>query len=183
MLPTGGQTVPARRIEDLMRILRTMRAFVLTISILLPSITYAGNAAELAPGFSLFDTDGNNVTLDSYKGNVVFLAFWATWCASCKEELPGLDILHKKFSKNGFTVLSVCVESSASVVTGYLNKHPVSFPVLVDKGGTVADMYRLSGFPASFVLGKDGVVRYKHRGYGKEFLTVYEKEILNLLKR
>jgi peroxiredoxin len=183
MLPTGGQTVPARRIDDPMLILRTMRAFVLTISILLPSSTYAGNAAEVAPGFSLFDTNGNNVTLDSYKGKVVFLAFWATWCASCRDELPDLDILHKKFSKNGFTVLSVCVESSASIVTGYLNKYPVSFPVLVDKGGTIADTYRLSGFPASFIIGKDGVIRHKHRGYGKEFLALYETEILDLLKR
>ena len=166
-----------------MRIQKIIRALILILSILLPFIPAAGSADEVAPGFSLTTLGGNTVTLENYKGKVVFLSFWAPWCASCREELPDLDVLYKKFSKNGFTVLSVCVESSASVVAGFLNKHPVSFPVLIDKGGEVADRYRLSGFPVSFVIGKDGVIRHKHSGYGKEFLADYEKEILDLLKR
>lgn len=156
---------------------------MLALSILLPFATSVGHAAEVAPGFSLLDTDGNTVNLNSFQGKVVLLTFWATWCASCRAELPDLEALHNKFFKDGFTVLSVCVEPAAATVTGYLHKHPVSFPVLIDQRGAVADTYRLSGFPASFILDKDGVIRHRHLGYEKKDLALYTKEIIDLLKQ
>lgn len=166
-----------------MRILKTIPTLVLALSILFPFVTYVGHAAEVAPGFSLLDPDGNTVNLNSYRGKVVLLTFWTTWCASCRAELPDLEALHNKFFKDGFTVLSVCVEPSAAIVTGYLHHHPVSFPVLIDQRGEVADTYRLSGFPASFILGKDGLIRHKHLGYEKKDLALYAKEIIDLLKQ
>ena len=152
-------------------------------AILVPLPAFAVNAGEVAPGFSLKDVNGNEVNLNSLKGKVVYLAFWATWCPSCKEELPALNTLHQKFVDKGFSVLSICIESSDSIVANYLKKHPVVFPVLVDKDGAVAESFRFSGLPASFVIGKDGLIRHKHSGYDKESFTLIERKIIELLNK
>jgi peroxiredoxin len=165
---------------------RTMKSLISLLfiaAILAPLPAFAVNAGDAAPGFSLKDMNGNTVTLTSLKGKVVFLTFWATWCPSCKEELPDLNTMQRKYAGKGFTVLSICIESSDSLVANYLKKHPVTFPVLVDKEGAVADAYRFSGFPASFMVGKDGIIMHKHSGYDKESFTQIEQEIIDLLNK
>ena len=163
--------------------MKTMITISFLMLLLAPVSVSAGKPGDTAPAFTLADMHGNTITLDSLKGKVVFLNFWAPWCQSCKEELPGIDALHKKYSSRGFTVLSICIERSESVVNKYLRKRQVSFPVLVDKSGEVADTYRFSGLPASFLIGKDGIIRHKHMGYGKELLKIYEREITDLLNK
>lgn len=161
--------------------MKTIIALSFFMLLLAPLYVFAGKPGDAAPAFTLADVHGNTVTLDSLKGKVVLLNFWAPWCRSCKEELPDLDGLHKKYSSRGFTVLSICIERSA--VSEYLQKRPVSFPVLVDKDGEVAETYFFSGLPASFLIGKDGIIRHRHVGYGKEFLKMYEQEITDLLNK
>jgi len=162
--------------------MKTLIAILFIAAILVPLPAFAVNAGEVAPGFSLKDVNGNAVTLNSLKGKVVFLTFWATWCPSCKEELPDLNNLQQKYADKGFTVLSICIESSETVVATYLKKHPVTFSVLVDKEGAAAEAFRFSGLPASFLIGKDGLIRYKHSGYDKGSFTLIEQEIADLLK-
>lgn len=161
--------------------MKTLIAMLFIAAILLPLPAFAVNAGDVAPEFSLHDVNGTIVTLNSFKGMVVFLTFWATWCPSCKEELPDLNTLQQKYADKGFTVLSICIEPSETVVANYMKKHPVTFPVLVDKRGNVAEAFRFSGLPASFLIGKDGLVRYKHSGYDKESFTLIEREITDLL--
>jgi len=161
--------------------MKTLIVILFIATILAPMPAIAVNAGDAAPGFNLKDVNGNEVTLNSLKGKVVFLTFWATWCPSCKEELPDLNTLQRKYSAKEFTVLSICIESSDSIVANYLKKHPVIFPVLVDKEGAAAESYRFSGLPASFLIGKDGLIRYKHSGYDKGSFTLIEREITGLL--
>jgi peroxiredoxin len=163
-----------------MKTIITLSFFML---LLVPLSVFAGKPGDTAPVFTLADVHGNMVTLDSLKGKVVLLNFWAPWCRSCKEELPDLDGLHKKYSSRGFTVLSICIERSVSAVSEYLEKRQVSFPVLVDKNSEVAEAYFFSGLPASFLIGKDGIIRYRHVGSGKEILKMYEQEITDLLNK
>jgi peroxiredoxin len=164
------------------RTMKTLIAILFIAAILVPLPAFAVNAGDVAPGFSLKDVNGNEVTLSSMKGKVVFLTFWATWCPSCKEELPDLNTLQQKYADKGFTVISICIEPSDSIVANYLKKHPVTFPVLVDKEGAAAETFRFSGLPASFLIGKDGLIRHKHSGYDKESFTLIEQEITDLLK-
>lgn len=163
------------------RTIKILIAILFIAATLLPLTAFAVNAGEVAPGFSLKDVNGNEVTLNSLKGKVVFLTFWATWCPSCKEELPDLNTLQRKYSAKGFTVLSICIESSDSIVANYLKKHPVLFPVLVDKEGSVAESFRFSGLPTSYLIGNDGFIRHKHAGYDKGSFTLIEQEITDLL--
>jgi peroxiredoxin len=150
---------------------------------LAPASIFAGKPGDVAPAISLADVHGTIVTLESLRGKVVLLNFWAPWCRPCREELPDLDVLNKKYSSRGFTVLSVCMEPSVSRVSEFLQKRPVSFPVLVDKDSEASEAYFISGLPATFLIGKDGVIRYKHMGSGKELLKIYEQEITDLLNK
>jgi peroxiredoxin len=161
--------------------MKTLVAMVFFTAMLVPMTVFAVNAGDAAPGFSLKDVNGSTVTLASFKGRVVFLTFWATWCRSCKEELAHLNALQRKYADKGFTVLSICLEQSDAIVANYMKKNPVIFPVLVDKGDDVADAYRFSGLPASFIIGKDGIIRYRHSGYGNEYASLFEQEITSLL--
>jgi cytochrome c biogenesis protein CcmG, thiol:disulfide interchange protein DsbE len=163
--------------------MKTLIAMLFIAAILVPQPAFAVNAGEAAPEFSLKDVNGHEVTLNSLKGKVVYFTFWATWCLSCKEELPDLNTLQLKYAAKGFTVLSICIESSDSNVVSYLKKHPIIFPVLVDKEGSVAESFRFSGLPASFIIGKDGLIRYKHSGYDKESFTLIDQEIIELLNK
>ena len=163
--------------------MKTLIAILFIATILVPIPAFAINAGDVAPGFSLKDVNGNTVTLNSFKGMVVFLTFWATWCPSCREELPDLNALQRKYADKGFTVLSICIESSDSLVANYLKKHTVTFPVLVDKEGAVAEAFRFSGLPVSFMVGKDGIIRHKYSGYDKGSFTLIELEITDLLNK
>jgi peroxiredoxin len=140
-------------------------------------------AADVASDFSLVDVKGTVVDMARYKGKVIFLAFWAPWCVPCREELPELDTLYKKYHGKGFEVIGVSIRTSESSVAGFLRKSSISFPVLVDKNSDVSDAYGVSRLPESVIIDRDGIIRHRHRGFGKEFLPAYEKEISDLLKQ
>ncbi len=148
-----------------------------------PFYARSAGIGEAAPAFTLKDMKGNAVTLESFKGKVVFLDFWATWCGPCKEEFPELDAIYKKYGKDGFEVVGISVDKSESNVAEFLKKRPVSFSILTNTKGDVAEAYGLPGMPTGFIIDKGGVIRYRHAGFSKAFLPVYEKEIVELLKR
>ena len=164
--------------------MNVIKAAITFFSILLsPLLGFSAEIGGKAPSFSLKDINGNTVTLESLKGKVVFLDFWATWGGPCKEEFPELDALYKKYGKDGFEVVGISVDKTESNVAEFLKKRPVSFTILTNTKGDVAETYGLPGMPTGFIIGKDGVIRYRHAGFSKAFLPVYEKEIVELLKR
>ena len=155
----------------------------LTLLFILPVYAYASQIGIMAPAFTLIGLDGNAITLEQFKGKVVFLDFWAPWCIPCKQELPELDKLYQKYGKEGFEVIGVCEDAPENVVKEFLRKAPVTFNILIDKSGDVADEYRISSLPIGLIIGRDGIIRHRHMGFGQEFLPMYEKEINVLLKQ
>jgi peroxiredoxin len=161
------------------KIIRLTLLLVLT----LPILVKANQVGSLAPDFSIADMNGNEVTLEQFRGKVVFLDFWAPWCDICREELPALDALYKKYSKEGLEIIGIDMDSSERLVTEFLQRVPVTFTVLIDKKAITRRGYRFRTLPTAFIIGKDGVIRYVHLGFGKEFLQMYEKEINELLSQ
>jgi peroxiredoxin len=155
---------------------------IFALLILSPVVSFSGQIGSPAPSFNLVGVNGKTVSLEGFKGKVLFLAFWAPWCVPCREELPALDDLHKKFGKDGFQVIGISVDDSLKDVQAFLSKVPISFPILLDKGD-VNESYRVTGLPTGFIVGRDGIIWHVHRGFGKEFIAIYEKEIQELLKR
>ena len=110
-----------------------------------------------APDFTLPDLDGKMVSLADYKGKVVFLNIWATWCAPCIEEMPSMEKLYQKLKDEEFEILAISIdELGADVVIPFMNKYKLSFNALTDKAGTIKSLYRITGVPESFVIDKDG---------------------------
>ena len=91
-----------------------------------------GASASIAPDFTLPSRGGDTVSLDQFKGQVVMINFWASWCGPCRQEMPLLEHIHKKYNALGFTLLGVNVEPNTKDAEDWLSKKPVSFPVLFD---------------------------------------------------
>ena len=123
---------------------------------LLSSIGLAKPAMSSAPDFNLLDTHGNPVALSGYRGSWLLLNFWATWCGSCREEMPSMERLNRRFGGQALGVLAVNQRESAALVDRFMRAHGLSFTAPLDTTGRVAGYYRVYGIPASYVIDPDG---------------------------
>jgi peroxiredoxin len=139
--------------------------FIAAACVCVPALCHAVAVQELAPDFALKSLDGTNLRLNEYRGQVVLINFWATWCGPCRQEMPLLEQIDKRYRDAGFTVLGVNVEGKAGPAQELASKAGVTFPVLVDADQKVSELYQLESMPSSVVVDRDGVVRYVHRGY------------------
>jgi peroxiredoxin len=121
---------------------------------------------KAAPAFTLKDTDGHEVTLASLRGKAVLLDFWATWCEPCREEMPHIKTLYDQFHDKGLEVVCVDTNEGADLPRKYFAEHGYSFVNLLGSGSGVFEKYGAGGIPRTVIIGKDGVVRYVHRGWG-----------------
>jgi peroxiredoxin len=113
----------------------------------------------LAPNFTLPDLGGKMVSLADYKGKVVLLNIWATWCLPCVEEMPSMEKLHLELKDEGFEILAVSIdETGAKEVLPFMKKHKLSFPALTDTKGATKSLYQTTGVPESFIIDKDGII-------------------------
>jgi peroxiredoxin len=111
-----------------------------------------------APDFTLAGLDGKTVRLADFRGRVVFLNFWATWCPPCREEMPAMQALAGDLEKQGLVVLAVNYEESAETAEAFVRETGLALPVLLDPDGTVARRYRVPGLPASFFIDRRGAL-------------------------
>ena len=114
-----------------------------------------------APEVRLQSVDGKAVSLADYRGKVVLVHFWATWCPPCVEEIPTLERFYRQVSGTDIEVLAISVDDSAEMLKAFLEKNKVHFPVLRDPDRSMAGSYGTLKFPETYVIGRDGVVRYK----------------------
>lgn len=118
-----------------------------------------------APDFTFTDQYGNSHHLSDYRGKIVFLNFWATWCPPCKAEMPDIQKLYEEYGRNsgdlivlGIAGLNVGKEGNADYVKNFLADHGYTFPVLLDEKGSMQIQYGVSAFPTTFMIDKDGKV-------------------------
>jgi len=151
-----------------------MKACALAVALLVLIILFAGihySGAEQkvtgrsAEDFTLNDLNGKKVTLSSFRDKVVLINFWATWCSPCREEMPSMEKLYRRFRDKGFVVLAVSTDRAAVDVQDYLQSQPLSFPVLLDYDLRVArSKYKVFMTPTSFLIDRRGVVVEKYYG-------------------
>jgi peroxiredoxin len=149
---------------------------------LLAASLLAGASTPLAPNFTLPSRSGDKVSLADLKGKVVMLNFWASWCGPCRQEMPLLDQMHKRYSSLGFTLLGVNVEADTADAERWLEQTPVSFPVLFDRDSKVSELYEVSAMPSTVFIDRKGNMRYLHRGYKPGDESEYLNQIRALLK-
>jgi peroxiredoxin len=105
--------------------------------------------------FTLTDLEGKSWSLQTLRGKVVLVNFWATWCPPCRKEMPDLDSLYRQFQDQGFLVLAISDEAKDKV-QAFLAAHPTAYPVLLDPGRKVNELFQVQGIPKSFVYNRDG---------------------------
>ena len=111
-----------------------------------------------APDFSLPDLTGKKIRLKDFRGKVVFLNFFATWCAPCRLEMPAMERLHWSYKDKGLVVLAVDIRESAKTVRAFTQELKLSFPALLDQKGSVAYTYSVRPVPATYLIGRDGKI-------------------------
>lgn len=131
-----------------------------------------------APDFTLKDLKGQNVSLSQFKGKVVLLDFWASWCPPCQASTPFLVEMHKKYGSKGLVVLSINRKEDPATVEAYVKKHGIENPVLLDDADAAKNLYPSQGIPTFVLIGRDGKILWKQIGYGDELRELFEKKIV-----
>jgi len=155
-------------------------AIAAALALSVPALAGAPNAP--APQFSLGSRGGQDVSLAQYKGQVVMLNFWASWCGPCRQEMPLLESIYKKYNKLGFTMLGVNVEPDSQAANAWLKDTPVSFPILYDTQSKVSKLYDVAGMPSTVIIDRAGKVRMLHRGYKPGDENEYLDSIRTLIR-
>ena len=162
---------------------RIHRLFVIILAMCLPELPVnAGIMTGAAPDFTLKSASGENLKLSEFRGEVVLINFWASWCGPCRQEMPLLDELHKRYNPMGFTVLGVNVEEDPTKAKRLLKDMGVSFPVLFDSHSEVSKRYDVIAMPSTVLVDRNGNMRYLHKGYKPGLEDVYLEQVRELVR-
>ena len=144
-----------------------MRAFMLAILAMAGLTLYTSSTSAADP----------QLDLAQYRGKVVYLDFWASWCKPCRQSFPWMNAMQQKYSAEGLVIVAVNVDERRADADQFLKAVPASFTIVYDTEGRLAEAYNLIGMPSSFLIGKDGTVIQKHEGFFEDSPAHYEAEI------
>lgn len=117
-----------------------------------------------APDFELPTLNGEKLKLADFRGKVVFINFWATWCVTCKLEMASIEKLYQRFKDRDFVALAISVDKDVSKIRPYLEENNLTFPVLLDSNEAVKNKYKFIGLPATYIVDKNGIILHKAIG-------------------
>jgi len=130
-----------------------------------PYQTEYPSEAFLAPRFELPSLAGGKVNLMDYRGKVVFINFWATWCGTCEVEMPAMENLYNRFKDHGFEMLTISIDKDQTLIEPFMKKYGLTFPVLLDPESEVAKKdYKTTGVPETFIVDRQGIIVHKAIG-------------------
>ena len=153
----------------------------------LAALAHVGIAAsdltgQAAPDFALKSATGDNLRLSEYRGDVVMINFWATWCGPCRQEMPLLDDLYGRYQRVGFSLLGVNIDDDSRRAMQMVEELGVTFPVLFDASKEVSKLYQVEAMPVTVIVDRTGTVRHVHHGYKPGYEEQYLTQIRALLR-
>jgi len=119
--------------------------------------------------------------LTKHKGEVIYLDFWASWCGPCRKSFPWMNDIEAEYKQQGFSVISINLDANKALATKFLNEMPASFTVIYDPKGKIAKHFKIQGMPSSLLIGRDGKIKSRHTGFFTNKVSLYQKEIEELL--
>jgi peroxiredoxin len=161
-----------------------LRFLALVLALALPASAqelkpWAGGAT---PPLELSDMKGARHRLADYRGKVVLVNFWATWCVPCRDEMPSIERLRASLDSRRFAVLAVNLAEPESRIQKFLDAVPLGFPVLLDRDAKIARAWQAKLLPATYIVGPDGSIRYRHLGELDWSTPEVQKLIVGLMK-
>jgi peroxiredoxin len=163
---------------------RKLAAGISFLLLLTTNIAFALEAGDRAPAFAAPALDGKGtVELSKYRGKVVYLDFWASWCAPCLLAIPEIEELRSEFPSQEFQIIAVNLDQKKKKALRFLSKNPVGYPSASDPKGRLPDQFGVDTMPTSYLIDRNGVIRYVHRGFQRGDGTKLREEIRALLGR
>ena len=163
----------------------TTRLLALTALSAVATLTAAAATLQTgaaAPAFQLNSNTGKPLALADFRGQIVLLNFWASWCGPCRQEMPILEQLNRQYHGKGVTLLGINVEPDSAAAVSWLKATPVTFPILFDTDSKVSNLYEVAGMPNTVIIDRKGLVRYIHRGYAAGAENDYLNQIRGLIR-
>jgi thiol-disulfide isomerase/thioredoxin len=157
-------------------------SIIFSLQFINSSLVYASKENSPAPDFSLTSiNDNKTIALKDYAGKVVYLDFWASWCAPCRASFPLLNELQHKYKDKGFEVLAINLDDDLASVEKFKKICPVDFTLLRDEKNQAPQSYKVQAMPSSYIIDKKGDIRHIHRGFKKGDISIIEQQIVQLL--
>ena len=150
--------------------------------VILCVLTQVPAQATRAEAFNLRGVN-STVNLNNYRGRVVYLDFWASWCTPCRKSFPWMNAMQKQYGKYGFDVVAVNLDQNRELANQFLEQTPANFTVAFDPTGKTAESYSVEVMPSSFLIDRKGELVAIHKGFRKVDSATLEKEIRQLLAR
>ncbi|MFT5704385.1 MAG: thiol-disulfide isomerase/thioredoxin [Shewanella sp.] len=132
--------------------------------------------------YQVQNPQGELVSLNEFKGKVVYLDFWASWCGPCRKSFPWMDAMHQKYQQQGLAIVAINLDSDKALAEQFLSKLPADFHIRFDPEADVASKFDLQGMPSSYIFNRQGELVQKHLGFFEEQSANYENEIVELLQ-
>lgn len=122
-----------------------------------------------------------DLDLSAYRGKVVYVDFWASWCGPCKQSFPWLDNLAREYASRDFVVIGINVDKDRGLADRFLNDFHAEFPIVYDPAGELATAYKVAGMPSGILIDRAGHVRFQHAGFSEKQKGLYEEQLQSLL--
>jgi peroxiredoxin len=177
----NGRIPTGRARNGLLRIKNLILGLLVT-TFAATSLASAGIEGQTAPDFALKSSTGDNLRLSEFRGDVVMINFWATWCGPCRQEMPLLDQLYSRYKRVGFNLLGVNIDDDSRRAMQMIEELGVSFPVLFDAHKEVSKLYEVDAMPVTVLVDREGNVRYVHHGYKPGYEDKYLDQVRSLLR-
>jgi cytochrome c biogenesis protein CcmG, thiol:disulfide interchange protein DsbE len=155
------------------------------ITLVLPTSALAArkDAAPVpAPAFHA-STPMGAVDSDSLRGQTVLLDFWASWCVPCRRSFPWMTALHEKYAARGLKIIAVNLDKEQKLADAFLAQYPAPFAIAFDPAGRIAEAYKVTAMPTTFLISSDGRILARHPGFDAKKAAAFEEEIQEALPR
>jgi peroxiredoxin len=158
-----------------------LRTLFLALVMSFPAIGLATDSVSAAPDFVLKSLDGENLRLSEYRGQIVVMNFWASWCGRCRNQLPALENLYERYRESGMQILSINLDDDIENARQVSRDLHLSFPVLLDDRKTAARLYDPQKMPMTLLIDSSGAIRHVYEGYRSGDEKHYQSELEDLL--
>jgi len=138
-------------------------------------------AGDQAPNLDLKKLDNSTFKLSDYRGDVLYVDFWATWCPPCRKSFPWMEEMHERYKDLGFKVVAISLDTKRSVIDQFLEKMTTSFIIAHDPSGDSATQFKVKGMPSSYLIDRKGNIHMTHLGFNDKDKSKLEEEIKKLI--